>query len=67
MLVNEPATPPNVFISYKRSESSAFAILLEARIKYETTSRPMWDKNMELGDDWHSRLEDYCKGKQIAL
>ncbi len=57
-LVDEPVTPPNVFISYKRSESSAFALLLEARIKYETNATPFLDKSIEPGDDWHPRLEE---------
>ena len=57
-LVDESVTPPNVFISYKRSESSAFALLLEARIKYETTATPFMDKSIEPGDDWHPQLEE---------
>ena len=57
-LVDEPVTPPDVFISYKRSESSAFALLLEARIKYETNATPFLDKSIESGDDWHPRLEE---------
>lgn len=60
-LVDEPETPPNVFISYKRSESSAFALLLEARIKYETNATPFLDKSIEPGDDWHPKLEEKVK------
>lgn len=60
-LADEPITPPNVFISYKRSESSAFALLLEARIKYETNATPFLDKSIEPGDDWHPRLEEKVK------
>ena len=52
-LADAPAVPPNVFISYKRSESSAFALLLEARIKYETNARPFLDKDIEPGEAWH--------------
>ena len=63
-LVDEPASPPNVFISYKRSESSAFALLLEARIKYETTATPIMDKSIEPGDDWHPQLEDLVKSSE---
>ena len=66
-LVDEPVTPPNVFISYKRSESSAFALLLEARIKYETNARPFLDKNIELGDDWHARLEEKVKASSAFI
>ena len=60
-LVDEPVTQPNLFISYKRSESSAFALLLEARIKYETNATPFLDKSIEPGDDWHPRLEEKVK------
>ena len=57
-LADAPAIPPNVFISYKRSESSAFALLLEARITYETNATPFLDQSIEPGDDWHPRLEE---------
>ena len=57
-LVDEAVTPPNVFISYKRSESSAFALLLEARIKYETNAKPYIDKDPELGKKWDVTLEE---------
>ena len=60
-LADAPAVPPNVFISYKRSESSAFALLLEARIKYETNATPFLDKSLEPGDDWHPKLEEKVK------
>lgn len=66
-LADAPATPPNVFISYKRSESSAFALLLEARIKYETTASPYLDKSIELGDDWHARLEEKVKASKAFV
>ncbi len=66
-LVDEPVTPPNVFISYKRSESSVFALLLEARIKYETTATPFLDKSIEPGDDWHPRLEEKVKSCETFI
>lgn len=66
-LVDEPVTPPNVFISYKRSESSAFALLLEARIKYETSATPFLDKSIELGDDWHARLEERIQASRAFI
>ena len=66
-LVDSPPVTPNVFISYKRSESSAFALLLEARIKYETNARPFLDKNIELGDDWHARLEEKVKASRAFI
>ena len=46
-----------VFISYRRDESSAFALLLEARIKQETNAKPFLDKNLQPGEEWHGVLE----------
>ncbi len=66
-LVDSPPVPPNVFISYKRSESSAFALLLEARIKYETTATPFMDKSIEPGDDWHPQLEEKVKSSETFI
>ena len=66
-LVDEPVSPPDVFISYKRSESSAFALLLEARIRYETNATPFLDKSIEPGDDWHPLLEAKVKSCEAFI
>ena len=46
----------NVFISYKRSESSAFALLVNARLK-EHSLVPFVDMALEAGGNWHADLE----------
>ena len=46
-----------VFISYRRDESTTFALLLEARIKQETNAKPFLDKNLQPGEEWHGVLE----------
>ncbi len=49
--------PYNVFISYKRSESSAFALLVLARLK-EHNLVPFVDMALEVGGNWHADLEE---------
>jgi len=48
--------PYNVFISYKHSESSAFALLVVARLK-EYGLVPFCDMSLIPGEDWHPELE----------
>lgn len=56
-LLKQPYTPPSVFISYRRSESSAFALVVEARLKAAGNPNPFIDKNLTGGEKWHARLE----------
>ena len=55
-LADAPASLLNVFISYKRDKSSAFALLLDSRIRYETNATPFVDFNLLPGDEWHAKL-----------
>lgn len=48
----------SIFISYKRAESSAFALLILARLKTALGSEPFLDMSIEPGDDWEDRLRD---------
>lgn len=63
-LLSQP-TPTSVFISYRRGESSAFALLVLARFK-ALGLEPFLDMDIEPGDEWHDRLyhevttRDYC-------
>lgn len=58
-LLNRPATPAKVFISYKRDESSALGLLIESRLKLVDSSIGVFiDKLLEPGDKWHERLEE---------
>lgn len=56
-LLDKPATPPSVFISYRRSESSALGLLIEARLKMVGNPNPFIDKNLVAGDEWHGELQ----------
>ena len=49
--------PYNVFISYKRSESSALSLLVLARLK-EHKLVPFVDMALEAGGNWHADLEE---------
>jgi len=58
-LLEQPAAPPSVFISYARRSSSALALLIEARLKLEDhTLRAFIDKDIPLGDEWRDVLRD---------
>ena len=48
--------PYNVFISYKHRESSAFALLINAKLK-EHSLVPFVDMALEAGGNWHAELE----------
>jgi hypothetical protein len=49
--------PANVFISYKRSESSALALLVLARLK-EIGLQPFVDMSIEPGSNWRDFLKE---------
>ncbi len=53
--------PYNVFISYKRSESSALALLVNHRLK-DSSVVPFVDMALEAGGNWHADLEERIKG-----
>ena len=57
-LLEKPVTPPSVFISYRRSESSALGLLIESRLKRADPEINVFiDKELDPGDKWHGRLE----------
>jgi TIR domain len=53
----EEAPPATIFISYKRSESSAFALLVLARLKAEGL-QPFLDVSLVPGEDWQAGLKE---------
>ncbi len=52
----EETEPANIFISYKRSESSAFALLVLARLKLAGLEAFL-DLALEPGEDWQAGLQ----------
>lgn len=53
--------PHDVFISYRRLDSSALALLVLARLK-EHDLVPFVDMALKAGGNWHADLEDRIKG-----
>jgi hypothetical protein len=53
----DEAEPASIFISYKRSESSAFALLVLARLKAEGLE-PFLDLSLVPGEDWQRGLKE---------
>lgn len=66
-LLAQPATPPSVFISYSRSQSSAFGLLIEARLKLAGNPNPFIDKNLTPGEEWHDQLEQQIAGARYFI
>jgi len=53
----DEAEPASIFVSYKRSESSAFALLVLARLKAEGLE-PFLDLSLVPGEDWQKGLKE---------
>jgi hypothetical protein len=60
-LLERPSAPPSVFISYRRSESSAFGLLVEARLRLAGNPNPFLDKNLVPGDEWNAQLKQHIQ------
>lgn len=66
-LLDQPLTPPSVFISYRRRASSAFGLLLVARLKMVGVPNPFIDMNIQPGDEWHAQLEQIVRGSRYFI
>jgi len=66
-LLDKPARPPEVFISYRRAESSAFALLIEARLRLVGNPTPFVDKNIQAGEDWAKRLQETIEASKYFI
>jgi hypothetical protein len=55
-LLEQPAVPPSVFISYGRKQSSAFALLLECKLS-SMGVKAFVDRSIDPGADWHNHLQ----------
>ena len=57
-LLEKPALPPKIFISYRQNESSPFALLIEARLTLRDPTIGIFiDKLIEGGAKWLKRIE----------
>jgi hypothetical protein len=55
-LLEQPITPPNIFISHRQQTSAAFALLLYEKLR-QVGAVPFVDKDLKIGDDWQEYLE----------
>ncbi len=66
-LLEKPAKPPTIFISYRRVESSAFALLIEARLRLLDIKTVFVDKQITAGEDWEDRLRKSIKQCEVFI
>lgn len=59
-LLDAPAPDQKVFISYKRSEDSSFALAMQYKLS-ELGITAFLDRELEIGEEWHSKLEEVIK------
>jgi hypothetical protein len=62
----ELTEPSTIFISYKRSESSAFALLVLARLK-QGGLEPFLDLALEPGEDWQAGLKNRIQSRDYFV
>jgi hypothetical protein len=66
-LLEEPTKPPSVFISYSRRKSSAFGLLIVARLQAKGMPNPFLDLMIEPGEEWHSHLEKIIQSSEYFV
>ncbi len=58
-LLDAPLVAPAVFVSYRRRESSALALLVEARLKFADSMVDVFvDKDIPVGKHWEDELRE---------
>lgn len=66
-LLEEPSKIPDVFISYKRTLSSALGLLVVARLQARGIENPYIDMEIPPGDRWHAELESKVRSTQYFI
>lgn len=66
-LLNIPAQEPRIFISYKRDQSSAFALLVEARLRNVGNHNTFIDKNIPAGEKWEQHLQEQIQNSDYFI
>jgi hypothetical protein len=66
-LLEQPATPPSIFISYSRRKSSAFGLLIVARLQAKGMPNPFIDMVIEPGEAWHAHLQRIIQQSQYFV
>ncbi|MEO0561361.1 MAG: toll/interleukin-1 receptor domain-containing protein [Chloroflexota bacterium] len=57
-LLESPLNEPSIFVSYRRRHSTAFALLVEARLRIAGNKNVFVDKMLEIGGEWRLELEE---------
>lgn len=67
-LLENPITIPTIFISYGHEQSSALALLIEARLKYADSQIGVFiDKSITPGDEWHAHLQEQVEASEYLV
>lgn len=66
-LLQKPTRTPNIFISYRHAESSAFALLIEARLRLVGVQTSFVDKHIKGGDAWHGTLREKVQSSDYLV
>lgn len=66
-LLERPATPPSVFVSYRRKESSALGLLVVARLKLVGVPNPFIDLQIEPGEEWYNYLKTIIENSAFFI
>jgi hypothetical protein len=67
-LLTEITKSAHIFVSYGHRQSSALALLVEARCKVADSNAEVFiDKAIPLGDDWHGHLEERVKQSEYFI
>jgi hypothetical protein len=68
-LLQRPVQSPSIFISYRRKESSTFALLVEARLRMAGADpkRIFIDKTIPIGDEWESHLVERLTSCEVFI
>lgn len=66
-LLDKPLKPPSIFISYRRSESSAFALLIESRLRLVGVTEVFIDRDIPGGSDWERHIRERIGNAQTFI
>lgn len=67
-LLEQPVNPIDVFVSYRRKQSSALALLVEARLKLADSDMDAFvDKDIPVGNEWEEELRNMVQSADYFI
>ncbi|MEQ8674707.1 MAG: toll/interleukin-1 receptor domain-containing protein [Aggregatilineales bacterium] len=67
-LLEKPVAPLDVFVSYRRMQSSALALLVEARLKIADSDMDAFvDKDIPVGNEWENELREKVRSADYFI